>query len=96
MILKNINCSFILLYQFYFLFEFSIMDFIQEERKLSQLGRNLRTYTYTHKTDVLMKREGQLSLVFYNLKDIDMTFTISLKLMSEVRAFRFILQLMLH
>ena len=44
----------------------------------------VHTHIHTYKTDVLMKREGQLSLVFYNLKDIDMTFTVSLKLMSEV------------
>ena len=47
-----------------------IQKFIQVERKLSHLGRNLHTYTYIHiQNRFLMKREGQLSLVFYNLKD---------------------------
>lgn len=54
--------------------------------------------TQRHKTDVLIKTKSSV-ICIYNLKDIDMTVTISLKLMFEVPAFRFIclkfLQLML-
>lgn len=55
-------------------------------------------YTQRHKTDVLIKTKSSV-ICIHNLTDIDMTVTISFKLMFEVLAFRFIcpkfLQLML-